>query len=122
VLAPGVKRFGEDMQIDALIRKYGYRGTDFVLKQCASNEDLAGNRSAAAHLIHGSSEGRFSIFYAAPQMTRKEIEGVGFHYMDWDEAMALYNPKKLKDGFNSTPAGEVFFISNPALGLWEYSH
>jgi nickel-dependent lactate racemase len=122
VLAPGVKRFGEDMQIDALIRKYGYRGTDFVLKQCASNEDLAANRSAAAHLIHGSSEGRFSISYAAPQMTCEEIEGVGFRYMGWDEAVALYNPKKLKDGFNSTSAGEVFYISNPALGLWEYSH
>ena len=121
VLAPGVRRFGEDMKIDALIRKYGYRGTDYILKQCAQNSDLAGNRSAAAHLIHGSSEGRFHIVYAAPRMTKEEIEGVGFEWMSWDEAESSYRTETLQDGFNDTPAGEVFYISNPALGLWEYT-
>lgn len=118
ILAPGVRRFGEDAQIDCLIRKYGYRGRDTVLRLCRENRDLAANRSAAAHLIHGSSEGRFSVVYVAPQLTREEIEDVGFGYMSAEQADALYRPASLRDGWNRTPAGEVFFISNPALGLW----
>lgn len=118
VLAPGVRRFGEDAEIDRLIRKYGYRGTDYVLRMCRENADLAANRSAAAHLIHGSSEGRFEIYYAAPHLTREELEGVGFKYMGMEEVQSLYNPGALRDGFNDTPAGRVFYISNPALGLW----
>jgi hypothetical protein len=34
---------------------------------------------------------------------------------------ARYNPEILSDGFNTLPDGErVFYISNPALGLWAY--
>lgn len=119
VLAPGVKKFGEDDGNDALIRKYGYVGRKKVLELCGRNEDLRNNLSVAAHLIHGSSDGRFSITYAVEKLTREEVEGVHFKYSPLDEMYKKYNPQKLKDGFNITGSGEeVFFISNPALGLW----
>lgn len=125
VLAPALKEFGEDKQIDALIRKYGYFGTPHTLKLVKENEDLRNNLGAAAHLIHGSSEGRFSITYCpgkgAENLTQQEIESVGFKYADYDEMTAKYNPEKLNDGFNILPDGEeIFYISNPAIGLWAY--
>jgi nickel-dependent lactate racemase len=125
VLAPALKEFGEDKQIDQLIRKYGYFGTPATLKAVDENQDLQDNLGAAAHLIHGSSEGRFSVTYCpgkqAENLTRQEIESVGFGYADIDEMIARYNPDKLKNGFNMLPDGEeVFFISNPALGLWAH--
>lgn len=119
VLAPGLKEFGEDKEIDRLIRKYGYRGTPATLKSLSENEELRNNLSAAAHLIHGSSEGRFSITYCPGQLTREEIESVNFKYHDLTDMMKRYNPEKLKDGFNKMADGEeIFYISNPALGLW----
>ena len=119
VLAPGLKEFGEDKEIDRLIRKYGYRGTPETLKSLKQNEDLQNNLSAAAHLIHGSSEGRFSITYCPGNLTRQEIESVNFRYHDLAEMIKKYNPEKLKDGFNRMADGEeIFYISNPALGLW----
>jgi len=125
VLAPAMVEFGEDKQIDKLIRKYGYFGTPHTLKMVEKNEDLRANLGAAAHLIHGSSEGRFSITYCPGKdeknLTRQEIEGVGFKYTDIDQVTAKYNPAKLKDGFNTMPDGEeIFYISNPAIGLWAY--
>lgn len=125
VLAPALVEFGEDKQIDQLIRKYGYFGTPNTLKMVEENEDLRSNLGAAAHLIHGSSEGRFSITYCPGKgeknLTQKEIESVGFIYADIDEVTAKYNPAKLKDGFNTMPDGEeIFYISNPAIGLWAY--
>jgi nickel-dependent lactate racemase len=119
VLAPGLKEFGEDREIDRLIRKYGYRGTPDTLKSLAGNEELKNNLSAAAHLIHGSSEGRFSITYCPGHLTRSEIESVNFKYQDPGPALKRYNHEFLKDGFNSMSDGEeIFFISNPAVGLW----
>jgi len=119
VLAPGVREFGEDHQIDTLIRKYGYFGTPRTLAAVNENEDLRANLGAAAHLIHGSSEGRFSITYCPGHLTRKEIEGVGFQYADLATMTKKYDPAKLKDGYNTMPDGEeVFYISNPAIGLW----
>jgi nickel-dependent lactate racemase len=119
VLAPGLKEFGEDKEIDRLIRKYGYKGTPATLKSLKENKDLNNNLSAAAHLIHGSSEGRFSITYCPGSLTRKEIESVNFKYDDLKEMLKIFNPVKMKDGFNKTSDGEeVYFISNPALGLW----
>src|SRR5450759_603561 len=118
VLAPGLKEFGEDKEIDRLIRKYGYRGTPATLKSLKENDELNKNLSAAAHLIHGSSEGRFSITYCPGYLTREEIESVNFKYHDLSEMLKKYNPKKLKEGFNDTDGEEFFFISNPALGLW----
>ena len=125
VLAPALTEFGEDQQIDKLIRKYGYFGTPHTLKMVEENEDLRDSLGAAAHLIHGSSEGRFSITYCPGKgeknLTKQEIESVGFNWADFDEMTARYNPEKLKEGFNTMPDGEeVFYISNPALGLWAY--
>jgi nickel-dependent lactate racemase len=119
VIAPGLKEFGEDKEIDRLIRKYGYRGTPATLAALKNNDELMQNLSAAAHLIHGSSEGRFSITYCPGHLTRQEIESVNFKYSDLGEALKKYNPEKLKDGFNKLPDGEeIFYISNPAVGLW----
>ncbi|MBN1437097.1 MAG: DUF2088 domain-containing protein [Sedimentisphaerales bacterium] len=119
ILAPGVKEFGEDAEIDRLIRKYGYRGTDYILKMVKENEDLGANLSAAAHLIHGSSEGRFKITYCAGKLSREEIEGAGFAYGELAEMTQKYDPTKLADGVNTLADGEeIFYISNPALGLW----
>ena len=121
ILAPGLKEFGEDHEIDRLIRKYGYHGTPTTLAATKSNVELQQNLGAAAHLIHGSSEGRFSITYCPGHLTRAEIEGVGFRYADLAAMTARYNPAKLKDGPNTLPDGEkIFYISNPALGLWAY--
>ena len=119
VLAPGLKEFGEDPEIDRLIRKYGYRGTPETLKSVKENEELNRNLSAAAHLIHGSTEGRFSVTYCPGSLTQEEIESVNFKYHDLNNMMKKYNPEKLKEGFNTLDDGqEIFYISNPALGLW----
>jgi nickel-dependent lactate racemase len=120
VLAPGVKEFGEDKTIDRLIRKYGYRGTPATLAAVDHDPELASNLSAAAHLIHGSSEGRFTITYCPGGLTREEIESVGFRYADLGSMLSRYDSKKLHDGYNQIDGEKVFFISNPALGLWAY--
>ncbi len=119
VLAPGLREFGEDKQIDLLIRKYGYKGTPATLQAVSDNADLRGNLGAAAHLIHGSSEGRFTITYCPGEgVSRQEIESVGFRFGNLAEMTAKYNPDTLKDGFNTVNGEEIFYISNPALGLW----
>ena len=119
VLAPGVRRFGEDDENDRLIRKYGYVGRENVLKLIQDNDDLKNNLSVGAHLIHGSSDGRFSVTYCTEKLTKEEVEGAAFRYIPYDEAVKKYDPAVLKDGFNTLSDGsEVFYISNPALGLW----
>ncbi|HEX2975370.1 MAG TPA: lactate racemase domain-containing protein [Bacteroidales bacterium] len=119
VLAPALKEFGEDKEIDRLIRKFGYRGTPATLQSLKESEELQNNLSAAAHLIHGSSEGRFSITYCPGNLSKQEIESVNFRYHDLNEMLDRYNPEKLKDGVNVMENGEeIFYISNPALGLW----
>ena len=119
VLAPGVRQFGEDQENDRLIRKYGYAGRLKVLELFKENQDLHENQSVAAHLIHGSSDDRFSITYAPGHLTREEVEEVNYNYMPLKEALVKYDPKKLKDGYNILEDGEeIFYISNPALGLW----
>jgi hypothetical protein len=119
VLAPGVKEFGEDREIDRLIRKYGYYGTGETLKKLKGNPELEHNLSAAAHLIHGSSEGRFSITYCPGHLTREEIESVNFQFAPIHEMIKKYKPGTLKEGINRMDNGEeIFYISNPALGLW----
>jgi len=120
VLAPGLAEFGEDPQIDRLIRKYGYVGTPKVLELVKDSDDLKENLSAAAHLIHGSSEERFSITYCPGEISKQEIESVNFKYADLKQMMKKYNPQKLKDGFNKVGGEEIFFISNPGLGLWSW--
>lgn len=118
VLAPGVEKFGEDIDNDKIIRKYGYCGRLNVLNLYRKNEDLIKHMGAAAHLIHGSSDGRFSIFYAVKENFRKEIESVHFQSLNYDNIIKKYDPKKMKYGYNTIDGEEVFFIPNPALGLW----
>ncbi len=121
ILAPGLEAFGEDEQMDALIRKYGYCGTQKTLEHFHDSDcaDLRANMGAAAHLIHGSPDGRFTVTYAVPPQLRTQIEGVQFQSADIDEMMRRYDPDKLVYGQNTLPDGEeIFFIPNPALGLW----
>ena len=119
MLAPGVKEFGEDADIDRLIRKYGYRTTPEILRAVEEDADLAANLSAAAHLIHGSTENRFSVTYAPGHLSRAEIEGANYGYADLSEMLGRYDVAKLRNGVNIMPDGEeIFYISNPATGLW----
>lgn len=118
ILAPGVKEFGEDRAIDVLIRKYGYHGTPATLEAVSANADLASDLSAAAHLIHGSSEGRFKITWCPGHLSKEEVEGVGFEFGDLKDMLTRYNPQTLRHGFNTVDGEEIFFIPNPGLGLW----
>ena len=120
ILAPGLERFGEDKGIDALIRRHGYRPGKVIREKVDADPELANSLSAAAHLIHGSSEDRFTVRYCpGPGLGRKEIESVGYEWGDLGAAMARYDIKKLATGWNTMPDGEkIFFVPNPALGLW----
>lgn len=118
VLAPGVRRFGEDPAVDWLIRKYGYRGTPAVLQAVRDQGDLSSNLSAAAHLIHGSSEGRFTITYCPGHLSEEEIRAAGFEFASLDRMLERYSPSRLDEGYNRCAGEDVFFVSNPALGLW----
>ncbi|MBQ7623988.1 MAG: DUF2088 domain-containing protein [Clostridia bacterium] len=118
ILAPGVDKFGEDPEIDGLIRKYGYCGREKVISLCKTREDLKKNMSAAAHLIHGSSDGRFKITYCTARLSKEEVEGACFGYLHYAEAVKKYDPGKLRDGYNTVGGEEIYYISNPALGLW----
>jgi nickel-dependent lactate racemase len=119
VIGPAVEAFGEDPEIDRLIRRYGYRTTEKVLQLYRDNADLAANPSAAAHLIHGSSENRFEILYGAGKLTPAEIESVGYQWADCDELLRRYKIEELDDGWHRDDQGqEYYFIRNPSLGLW----
>lgn len=125
VLAPALKEFGEDKEIDRLIRKFGYFGTPKTLEAVENDTELKNNLSAAAHLIHGSSEGRFSVTYCpgkeTENLTKEEVESVGFSWGDLDEMLSKYDVNNLKEGFNILADGEeIYYISSPALGLWAY--
>ncbi len=121
VLAPGVTKFGEDAAIDILIRKYGYVGTQEVRELVNTHEDLGKSLSAAAHLMHGSSDGRFSITYCPGGLSRQEIERANFQYAPLPDMLRRYDPATMHDGMQVLPDGEeVFYISNPALGLWAH--
>ena len=119
VLAPGVERFGEDAEMDRLIRRYGYRGRLKVLESFKESTELRQNMGAAAHLIHGSSDGRFRITYAVKSITQDEMRSVGFDAVSYGETVKKYDPQRLSYGYNSMEDGEeIYFIPNPALGLW----
>ncbi len=120
ILAPGVHEFGEDKGIDALIRKYGYRGTPATLKAVKENADLAADLSAAAHLIHASSEGRFKITWCPGHLSQAEVEAAGYAYGDLKTKLRRYNPQKLRHGFNQVGGESIFFVANPGLGLWAH--
>ena len=120
ILAPGIVRFGEDDLVDELIRKYGYRGRIRILEEFnkPENQDLRDNMGAAAHLIHGSSDDRFTITYAVEKISQEEITGVGFQSASYQELVKKYDPTKLNYGYNTVDGEEIYFIPNPALGLW----
>ncbi len=120
VLAPGVHEFGEDPTIDKLIRRYGYYGTPKTLEWTKADPELASNLSAAAHLIHGSSEGRFNITYCPGHLSKTEIQSAGFNYADLAAMTQKYDPAALTDGWNTADGEDIFFVSNPGLGLWAY--
>jgi len=81
---------------------------------------LASDLSAAAHLIHGSSEGRFTIRWCPGHLSEREIEGAGYEHGDLRSMLMRYPPEKLKHGYNRIDGEEVFFIADPGLGLWAY--
>ena len=120
VLGPAVEEFGEDPQIDALIRKYGYRTKQEIIQLFAENEDLRANPSAAAHLVHGSHENRFEVIWAAGKLTDHEIESVNYKSGNLDALMKRYDINSLTDGWHTDEDGsEFYYIQNPALGLWQ---
>ncbi len=118
IIAPGLKRFGEQPEVDQLIRKVGYVGTPRVMEAYRTDPLLQDFAHGTAHLIHGSSEGRFRITYAPGHMTREEIEGVNFQYADINETIAKYQPDTLREGFNEIGGERIFFIPTPSAGLW----
>ena len=119
VLAPGVRQFGEDPEIDALVRRYGYSTTPRILRLVEENDDLRENLGVAAHLIHGSPEGRFTVTYCPGGLTREEVETAGFRFGNLSALSARYDPRRLRDGWNRLLDGErVYYVSNPATGLW----
>ena len=124
IMAPGLERFGEDGAVDALIRAWGYRPAPVIREMAARDKTLGENLGAAAHLIHGSSEGRFTIRYCpGPGLHRRDIEGAGYRWGSLEEALSRYNPQTLRPGWNDIPGNgaeteRIFFIPNPALGLW----
>ncbi|RMD81425.1 MAG: DUF2088 domain-containing protein [Lentisphaerae bacterium] len=124
VLAPGVKEFGEDPKNDEIIRRYGYRHTDEIIRLVQQTPELQQNLGAAAHLIHGTSDGRFRIIYATnPELMPPEtIRSVGYEWAPIDAMMERYYDSTLTDGPQTDKQGEAFYyINNPALGLWALS-
>lgn len=121
VLGAGIKHFGEDPEVDVLVRKYGYKGTQRTMDLFYKNRDMQENMSVPAHLMQGSADGRFSITYAVRDVSLEEMEQVGFHAVGYEETKQRYDPAKLHYGWNTMEDGEeIFYIPNPALGLWIY--
>lgn len=119
VIAPGVQRFGEQPEVEEIIRRYGYGGTEHTMQHYRTDAILQDFAHGTAHLIHGSSEGRFTIRYAPGHLSQEDIESVGYAWMDVNQALERYNPEKMQEGWNTMPDGEeVFFISTPSAGLW----
>jgi hypothetical protein len=120
IIAPGVCKCGEDSINDKLIKKYGYRMSSEIIEIVSRDQEIRNNLSVAAHLIHGTVDNRFKIIYATGLMTKEEIESLNYIYMPLDEAIKKYDVNSLKEGFNIIDGEKVFFISNPATGLWAY--
>lgn len=121
VLAPGVKAFGENEEMDQMTRKYGYTGTAHILELYREGA-FEGRLMSAAHLMQGSSDGRFTVTYATKpeNLSKEEIESVGYQWADYNEISKRYDPSALKEGWNILPDGEeIYYIGTPALGLWK---
>lgn len=118
IIAPGVERFGEQEEVDRMIRRHGYPGTEAALAAYRDDPELHDLAHAAAHLIHGSTEGRFTITYAPGGLSAEEIESVGYQYADCAEMMAKYDPENRREGFHEVDGERFYFIPSPSLGLW----
>ena len=118
VIAPGVRCFGEHEEEERLIRQYGYTGQERILRACETDAEFKRLGHAPAHLIHGSSEGRFAIAYAPGRLSREDIEGVGYQYLDIERALEQYHPESLHEGFNTVNGEEIYFIGSPGQALW----
>jgi len=117
-MAPALEACGEDLENDRLIKKFGYLPRGGVLAAVKGDRELGENLAVAAHLIHGSSEGRFKITYAPGKMSREQMVALKYDYMRPEVALAMYDVEGLREGFNIVQGEEIFFVSNPALGLW----
>lgn len=119
ILAPGIRSFGENEEVDACIRKYGYSGTKKI-QNAYENGEFKGIEMAAAHLIHGSSDGRFKITYAAaPELMPEEtMRSVGYEWTDIGPMMEKYQPRGKETGWYEDHGEEYYFIKAPAVGLW----
>lgn len=118
ILGPGVHAFGEDQRIDQLIRQFGYRHRELTLRSVDQSEALQQNLSAAAHLMHGSSDGRFTVTYCPGHLSREEIEGVGYEFgnlKSWQQRLPDQLPAH---GWIEIDGEDYYYIDNPALGLW----
>jgi len=118
IMAPALEACGEDLENDRLIKKFGYLPRGGVLAAVKGDRELGENLAVAAHLIHGSSEGRFKITYAPGKMSREQMVALKYDYMRPEVALAMYDVEGLREGFNIVQGEEIFFVSNPALGLW----
>ncbi len=120
VIAPGLKRFGEQPEVDAFIRKYGYVGTPRVMEQYRQNADMQDLAHATAHLIHGSSEGRFNDHVrAGPSVARRKSKASTSATPTSTTRSPATGPTECKQGWNTTADGERFyFIPTPSAGLW----
>ncbi|MCF8223973.1 MAG: lactate racemase domain-containing protein [Bacteroidales bacterium] len=120
IIAPGVDKFGEDSEIDSLIRKYGYRTSGEIKNLVKQNKDLQDNLAVAAHLIHGSSEKRFEVTYCPGKLKEDEVSQAGYGFCSIEDALKKYDVENLKNGYNTLAGGEeIYYISNPGLGLWQ---
>jgi hypothetical protein len=74
---------------------------------------------ATAHLLHGSTEGRFTIRYATDKLTRDDLKSARYEHADLRQTLARYNVETLREGFNTLPDGEeIYFLATPSAGLW----
>jgi hypothetical protein len=123
VIAPGIRTFGEDATIDALIRRHGYHGTPDVLAAVRQDQALRDNLAAAAHLIHGSTEGRFDVTYCtSEQMPAEALLRAGYRHCPLSQALGQFDIGTRADGWHQDREGRPYYlIRNPGLGLWTTS-
>jgi len=118
IIAPGLETMGEDDEFDKLIRKYGYVSKEEVHELAKQNKDLQENLAVAAHLIHGSPEGEFKVRYASDNISAEELNEVGYSHIPLAEAKSQYDPEQLDQGINNIKEEKIYYIENPAVGLW----
>ena len=86
--------------MDGLIRRYGYKGTPYTM-ELMENGAFPGSAMVPAHMIHSSSEGRFTITYAVnpEHVSQEDIRRVGYEFMDVKDALARYPVLGMEDGW-----------------------